>query len=58
MTRTHTHTDQDAEDLAARQAWDVGDLGDDGHELDGDCMPVLADQFHITDLQHWLDLCA
>jgi hypothetical protein len=52
---TQIFTDQDAEQLAARQAWKASD---DGHELDGDCMPVLADQFHITDLQHWLDLCA
>jgi hypothetical protein len=27
-------------------------------EVDGDCMPVLADQFRITDMQHWIDLCA
>lgn len=51
---TQTHADRDAEDLAARQAWEAND----GHEVDGDCMPVVADQFHITDLQHWLDLCA
>jgi hypothetical protein len=26
--------------------------------LDGDRPPTLADHFHITDPQHWLDLCA
>jgi len=26
--------------------------------LDGDCAPALAGHFRITDLQHWLDLCA
>jgi hypothetical protein len=26
--------------------------------LDGDCAPALARHFRITDLQHWLDLCA
>jgi hypothetical protein len=26
--------------------------------LDGDCAPALAPHFRITDLQHWLDLCA
>jgi hypothetical protein len=28
------------------------DAQDDGH------LPALARRFHITDLQHWLDLCA
>jgi hypothetical protein len=26
--------------------------------LDGDFTPALARHFRITDLQHWLDLCA
>jgi hypothetical protein len=26
--------------------------------LDGDFEPALARHFRITDLQHWLDLCA
>ncbi len=26
--------------------------------LDGDAVPAVAMQFHIRDLQHWLDLSA
>jgi hypothetical protein len=51
MTDTLAHAIHDAEEPATRQDRDA-------QELDGDCMPVLAGQFHITDLQHWLDLCA
>ena len=40
------------EDRAALEAaWDLA-------SLDGDCAPALARHFRITDLQHWLDLCA
>jgi hypothetical protein len=28
------------------------DVQDDG------CLPALAGRFRITDLQHWIDLCA
>ncbi len=58
MTETLEHTNRDAEESATWEEWDATENGADSHELDGDCMPVLADQFHITDLQHWLDLCA
>ena len=43
------------------------EAGDDGPgieaaweraSLDGDFTPALARHFRITDLQHWLDLCA
>lgn len=35
---------------------EAGDLDRAG--LDGDRVPALARHFHITDLQHWIDLCA
>jgi hypothetical protein len=49
--------------------WEGGAPGDDpsaGLEqraeelgtLDSDGVPALAEQFRITDLQHWIDLCA
>ncbi len=38
-------------DRAIEEAWDTADF-------DGDPMPALANAFDITDLQHWLDLCA
>ncbi len=36
---------------AVEAAWELA-------SLDGDCAPALARHFRITDLQHWLDLCA
>jgi hypothetical protein len=42
----------DAEGRAGFEAaWELA-------SLDGDCAPALARHFRITDLQHWLDLCA
>ncbi len=42
----------DGEDRAGFEAaWELA-------SLDGDCAPALARHFRITDLQHWLDLCA
>jgi hypothetical protein len=58
MTEILTFRARNVEEPAAWQDWDARENGAGGHELDGDCMPVLADQFRITDLQHWLDLCA
>jgi hypothetical protein len=39
------------EDPDSTAAWEQA-------SLDGDCTPALARRFHITDPQHWLDLCA
>lgn len=36
---------------AIEEAWDMADLDDD-------TSPSLANPFQITDLQHWIDLCA
>ncbi len=36
---------------AVEEAWDAADF-------DSDDAPALANAFEITDLQHWLDLCA
>ena len=58
MTEILTFKTHDTEAPATWQDWDAQKKGADADELDGDGMPVLADQFHITDLQHWLDLCA
>jgi hypothetical protein len=46
-------TDREAGDDAAgvEAAWELA-------SLDGDFTPALARHFRITDLQHWLDLCA
>ena len=38
-------------DQANEEAWEMAD--DDSTSL-----PPLANSFHITDPQHWLDLCA
>jgi hypothetical protein len=45
--------DRDGAEDGARveAAWELA-------SLDGDCAPALARHFRITDLQHWLDLCA
>lgn len=49
---TPTADRERGEDRAAFEAaWELA-------SLDGDCAPALARHFHITDLQHWLDLCA
>jgi hypothetical protein len=58
MTEILAFRTRDAQEPATWQDWDTQENGAGVQELDGDCMPVLADQFHITDLQHWLDLCA
>jgi hypothetical protein len=58
MTEILAFKTRDARDPADWQDQDARGTGTDLHELDGDCMPVLAEQFRITDLQHWLDLCA
>jgi hypothetical protein len=36
---------------AVEEAWE-------SIELDGEPAPALANAFDITDMQHWLDLCA
>jgi len=56
MLRPTTRPDTPADDEpdegpAVAAAWEVA-------SLDGDCAPALARHFRITDLQHWLDLCA
>lgn len=38
-------------DQAVEEAWEMA-------AFDTDPAPALANAFHITDLQHWLDLCA
>jgi hypothetical protein len=43
--------DQETEEDGVEAAWEWA-------SLDGDCAPALARHFRITDLQHWLDLCA
>jgi hypothetical protein len=58
MLRRTTHPDVPAADrdggedgAGVEAAWELA-------SLDGDCAPALARHFRITDLQHWLDLCA
>jgi hypothetical protein len=58
MTEILTFRTRDAVKSATWQDRDMQENGAEVDERDVDCMPVLADQFHITDLQHWLDLCA
>jgi len=36
---------------AIEEAWEMADF-------ESDAAPALANSFQITDLQHWLDLCA
>jgi hypothetical protein len=38
-------------DEAIEEVWEMA-----AYEIDA--LPSLANSFHITDLQHWLDLCA
>ena len=58
MSESRVFHARDDDKRANWQEWVDEESGADARELDGDCMPVLADQFHIADLQHWLDLCA
>jgi hypothetical protein len=47
-----THTTIAAEKREPGADFGETDAQDDGH------LPALARRFHITDLQHWLDLSA
>ena len=38
-------------DHASEEVWEIS-------AFDADPAPALANSFQITDLQHWLDLCA
>jgi hypothetical protein len=43
--------EEDWAELADEAAWSRA-------ILDGPAAPAVAERFHITDLQHWVDLCA
>jgi hypothetical protein len=47
-----THANTTAETREAAVLFAETDVQDEGH------LPALARRFHITDLQHWLDLSA
>jgi hypothetical protein len=47
-----------SETLADLVIWESQKAEERNPDLERDLAPALADQFHITDPQQWLDLCA
>jgi hypothetical protein len=58
MLRFSTRPDTPAADAESGDDGPAVEAAREWASLDGDCAPALARHFRITDLQHWLDLCA
>jgi hypothetical protein len=58
MLRSTTRPDTPSADREAGEDGPGVEAARDRSSLDGDFTPALARHFRITDLQHWLDLCA
>ena len=41
-----------------QESWEAGEEARDRAALEADAPPASAEQFHITNLQHWIDLSA
>jgi len=41
-----------------QESWEAGEEARDRATLEADAPPASAEQFRITDLQHWIDLSA
>ncbi len=52
------HTTPEWKSAEERESWEAGEEACDRSTLEADSPPASADQFRITNLQHWIDLSA